>query len=70
MAAEITKALHGYDGKSLGFDGKRRPIYRADTTDCDKRIVKLWKAKKPMRAIAADVGCSVGTVHRVIHGGK
>jgi IS30 family transposase len=55
---------------SKGLDGKLRPAQQVDTTDRDKRIRKLHRAKMPMRAIAAEIGCSVGTVHRVISKGK
>jgi DNA-binding NarL/FixJ family response regulator len=53
-----------------GLDGKVRPSRRVDTSDRDERIHELRREGQPMRAIAAQVGCSVGTVHRVIEGGK
>jgi DNA invertase Pin-like site-specific DNA recombinase len=51
----------------LGLDGKRRPDRRCDNTDHDAEIRALRADGKPIRAIAAEVGCSVGTVHRVLH---
>ena len=54
---------------TMGRDGKMRPDRRTDTRERDKQIRKLHKAKVPMRAIATEVGCSVGTVHRVIRKG-
>lgn len=50
----------------LGLDGKWRPNRRFDTTQRDRQIVLLRSARRSMRAIAAEVGCSVGTVHRVL----
>jgi IS30 family transposase len=57
-------------GMTLGLDGKIRPDRRINTTERDKRIRKLHREGQSIRAIAADVGCSVGTVHRVISKGK
>jgi hypothetical protein len=51
----------------LGLDGKRRPDRRCDNTDRDAEIRALRADWKPIRVIAAEVGCSVGTVHRVLH---
>jgi DNA-binding NarL/FixJ family response regulator len=50
----------------LGLDGKWRPNRRFDTTRRDRRIVLIRSTGKSMRAIAAEIGCSVGTVHRVL----
>lgn len=55
-------------GTCVGLDGKIRPSRRFDTTDRDERIRELRDAGQTVRAIAADVGCSVGTVHRIIRG--
>lgn len=49
-----------------GLDGKQHPAYRYDTTERDKLIRQLRAEGHSERAIAAAVGCSVGTVHRVI----
>ena len=74
----VMKALRerpGYDGdedgnividRRLGLDGKVRPSRRFDTTDRDARIRELRADGKSMRAIADEVRCSVGTVHRVL----
>ena len=53
-------------GMVLGLDGKRRPSRRFDTTARDSRICELRDAGQSVRAIAGEVGCSVGTVHRVL----
>jgi DNA-binding NarL/FixJ family response regulator len=53
-------------GLSLGRDGKLRPDRRFDTTRRDAEIIELHDQGVSMREIAAKVGCSVGTVHRVI----
>jgi len=54
-------------GMVLGLDGKRRPSRRFDTTTArDSRICELRDAGQSVRAIAGEVGCSVGTVHRVL----
>ena len=52
--------------KVQGLDGKIRPSRRYDTTDRDQTIRRLRAEGKPLRTIATDVGCSVGTVHRVL----
>jgi DNA-binding NarL/FixJ family response regulator len=53
-------------GKCLGLDGKIRPNRRFDTTHRDRKIVLLRSSGKSLRAVAAEIGCSVGTVHRVL----
>jgi hypothetical protein len=53
-------------GYCKGADGKLHPQRHYDTTLRDAKIIELHDHKKSMRAIAAAVGCSVGTVHRVI----
>jgi DNA-binding NarL/FixJ family response regulator len=51
----------------LGLDGKWRPNRRFDTTLRDRQIVTLRVVNgKSIRAIGAEIGCSVGTVHRVL----
>lgn len=57
-------------GMVQGLDGKLRPSRQIDTTERDKRIRRLHRDGRSMRAIASEVGCSVGTVHRVISKGK
>lgn len=49
-----------------GLDGKLRPSRQVDTTDRDKQIRRLHRNGQSMRAIAKEVGCSVGTVHRIV----
>ncbi len=49
-----------------GRDGKRRPSRRFDTYERDSEIARMWRGLKTMSEIAAEVGCSVGTVHRVL----
>lgn len=53
-------------GKSLGIDGKVRPDRRYWTGERDSEILRRREDGESMRTIAAAVGCSVGTVHRVI----
>jgi hypothetical protein len=58
-------------GLSLGRDGKLRPDRRLDTSERDAEIYRLYAkgddlGSMSMREIAAKVGCSVGTVHRII----
>lgn len=53
-----------------GIDGKLRPNRQVDTTDRDKEIRRLHRDGQSMRSIANEVGCSVGTVHRIINKGK
>lgn len=50
----------------LGLDGRWRPSRRFDTAQRDRKIVLLRSARKSIRAIATEVDCSVGTVHRVL----
>jgi DNA-binding NarL/FixJ family response regulator len=56
-------------GKVLGLDGKLRPGRRGDTTERDARIRQMRWSGLSLRAIADTVGCSVGTVHRVVNKG-
>ncbi len=49
-----------------GRDGKVRPSGWPDTGDRDRQIHALRDAGKSLRAIAAEVKCSVGTVSRVL----
>ena len=56
----------GRDRLVSGRDGKVRPSGRADTGDRDRQIHALHDAGKSLRAIAAEVNCSVGTVSRVL----
>lgn len=50
----------------LGLDGKRRPNRRFNTDARDEQIRALREEGRSVRAIAAELGCSVGTVHRVV----
>jgi hypothetical protein len=52
--------------KATGLDGRKRLNRRVDTTGRDELIRKLRVDGQPVRAIAAEVGCSAGTVHRVL----
>ncbi len=56
----------GRDRVVTGRDGKVRPSGRADTGERDRQIHALHDAGKSLRAIAAEVKCSVGTVARVL----
>lgn len=50
----------------VGLDGKVRPSRRLDTDVRDNAIVELHRRGDSMRTIARKVGCSVGTVHRIL----
>lgn len=52
--------------KVRGLDGKIRPSRRLDTTERDAAIVSKRAAGLTVRQIAGALGCSVGTVHRVL----
>lgn len=52
-----------------GLDNKLRPTVRYDTSGRDRLIRQLRAEGKTIRAIASEVGCSVGTVHRVVSDG-
>jgi transposase-like protein len=54
-------------GWTQGNDGKWRPDRRFSTRKRDATIRQLYAEGSSMRAIAGAVGCSVGTVHRVVH---
>jgi AraC-like DNA-binding protein len=54
----------------MGRDGKRRPDRRYGTAARDALIVDLRSAGYPMRAIASEVGCALGTVFRIVHGAE
>jgi hypothetical protein len=49
----------------FGLDGKHYPRTTGGPRR-DRRIVLARSAGKSMRAIAAEIGCSVGTVHHVL----
>ncbi|TAJ49663.1 MAG: hypothetical protein EPO52_01505 [Herbiconiux sp.] len=49
-----------------GLDGKLRPGRRFDTTERDDNIRLRRSSGQTIRAIADAVGCSVGTVHRIL----
>lgn len=49
----------------FGLDGKHYPATTGGPRR-DRRIVLARSAGKSMRAIAAEIGCSVGTVHHVL----
>lgn len=53
-------------GKVMGLDGKVRPSRRSDTSARDVLIREMSAAGCSTRTIAASVGCSVGTVHRIV----
>lgn len=55
--------------QTVGRDGRMRPDRRCDTTGRDALIRQRRAEGKSVRAIAAEVSCSVGTVHRVIKAG-
>ena len=55
-------------GTTVGLDGKVRPDRLYDTTERDNQIRELRASGKSMREIAAEVQCSVGTVHRILAG--
>jgi transposase len=55
-------------GTTVGLDGKTRPDRWCDTSERDSRIKQLREGGKSVREIAREVGCSVGTVHRVMKG--
>lgn len=52
-------------GPVMGLDGKVRPGRRVDTTQRDAEIRRLRASGFTVREVAARLGCSVGTVHRV-----
>ncbi|UQX11319.1 helix-turn-helix domain-containing protein [Candidatus Mycobacterium methanotrophicum] len=49
-----------------GIDGKIRPSRRFDTTARDDAIRSMRETGSTIRAIAAELNCSIGTVHRVL----
>ena len=55
-------------GTTVGLDGKVRPDRLYDTTERDNQIRELRASGKSLREIAAEVQCSVGTVHRILAG--
>ncbi len=53
-------------GACMGLDGKTRPNRRVDTTARDDEILRRRASGESIRQIAEAVGCSVGTVHRIL----
>jgi hypothetical protein len=56
----------GRDRVVAGRDRRVKLIGGADTEERDRQIHELHGAGKSLRAIAAEVKCSVGTVTRVL----
>ena len=52
--------------KITGLDGKVRLSRQVDTSARDSQIRELRAAGRSLRSIAAEVECSIGTVHRVL----
>jgi DNA-binding NarL/FixJ family response regulator len=53
----------------VGLDGRRHPSHPLSDSERSKRtkaILKLRGQGKSVRAIAAELGLSVGTVHRTV----
>lgn len=53
-----------------GSDGKVRPGRQFNTAYRDQQIRAMRDDKLTTRQIASAVGCSPGTVHRVLNGGE
>lgn len=53
---------------SVGRDGKRYP--RRPYENLDERVSELRQQNWTIRAIATEIGCSVGTVHRILKKGN
>lgn len=66
-AAEDGTILVGW---TMGVDGKLRPSRRVDTTARDEEVLRLRADGASIRAIAAKLECSPGTVHRVLSHAK
>jgi transposase len=50
----------------ISRNGHRYPGRRVDTTERDARIRRMRAQGAIMRVIAQEVGCGIGTVHRVL----
>lgn len=66
VAADGTVAVTWVEG----LDNRKRPSRPLDTAERDARIIELFRDGESTRAISANAGCSVGTVHRVIKAHK
>jgi DNA-binding NarL/FixJ family response regulator len=56
-------------GMVLGLDGRhhpRNPLSKSERNTRTEAILRLRSQGKSIRAIAAELGLSVGTVHRTI----
>ena len=49
------------------WTSQERSVYLASVAERRERIRELREQGLSMRAIAAEVGCGVGTVHRALH---
>lgn len=60
----------GQEGSAGLLDRSSRPFRTRSTVDAElaRRIGQLWRARMPMRRIAASVGRSVATVSRPLSG--
>lgn len=62
-------ALTGLSERSIKrWTSEPREVYLARADEKRQRIRELRAQGLTMRAIAAEVGCTVGTVHRYVHG--
>ena len=69
MTIARRRAREGDDHLVVGSDGKQRPNRRLDAEMLEERdtAIVTWRmAGSSIREIAAMIGCSVGTVHRVL----
>ena len=58
---------HRKNVRMPGVDGRTRPAHHGDTTERDARIRAHRAGGATIRAIGEAVGCSYGTVHRVLN---
>lgn len=62
-------ALTGLSERSIQrWTSEPREVYLARADEKRQAVRRLRAEGLTMRAIAAELGCSVGTVHRYVHG--
>ncbi|MDU7505809.1 MAG: replication protein RepB [Clostridia bacterium] len=67
-ARELAEATGLSTRQIQNWTSEPREVYLARADEKRTEVVKLRAKGLAMRAIAGKIGCSVGTVHRYVHG--
>lgn len=67
-AREVAERIGMSERSAQRWTSEPREVYLARADEKRQAVRKLRAEGLTMRAIAAELGCSVGTVHRYVHG--